>query len=84
MSGWENPYLTLRELAAYARVRYEWLLEAAEADPPLPTRRRGKVSKVLYSDFLEWDLENYGPDGPLRGSEDFAAKPRRRRAGGDG
>ena len=69
---WHNPLLSVKKLAEYTDVGYDFLLEATRRkDNPLPTIKPGKQRKVYYSDFYNWSHELYGNDGPERGQEIF-------------
>jgi len=77
--GWDNPMLTLKELAEKAGVTWNWLHGILLSDSdPFPTHKRSKQVKVLWSDYVDWSYRRYGDDGPLRGTEyldlDFAKK----------
>ncbi|MCL2136840.1 MAG: hypothetical protein FWH40_04880 [Coriobacteriia bacterium] len=77
--GWDNPLLSLTELAEKAKVQYAWLQEILRSDDPFPTHQRAKQIKVLWSDYLKWSYERYGDNAPLRGTEYLLPKVSKRR-----
>ncbi|MDR2108938.1 MAG: hypothetical protein LBP28_05725 [Coriobacteriales bacterium] len=73
MTGWQNPLLTAAELAKLTGIDAKWLRSNLDtvAKDGIPTFRRAQRPQVLYSDFLDWYRDHYGPGGDTRGCENL-------------